>query len=131
MKLKLIPKDNTFTYRIDCPTPQDYELTLLLSSNTELMNYIFEKAKKRLKNKKGIDIKDHKPEEIGAFEVPEQYYNFLKVSIRGIFNEACKIFKKDGVILLSRKIKTVNFVFNEEAKVWKIEFKLVGIYTKK
>lgn len=131
MKYELAPEEKTFKYKIICPTPKDYELNLTLKSNTKLMNFIFKKAKAKLKRKQGIDLKDKTPELITSFEVPEQYYNFLKVSIRSVFDNVSKIFKKDGVILLSHSIEQVNFTLNKDTNFWEVNFKLKGIYTKK
>lgn len=130
MKYELAPEEKTFKYKIICPTPQDYELTLTLKSNTRLMNYIFKKAKSKLKRKRGIDLKDKTPELITCFDVPEQYYNFLKISLKGVYNQAKKIFKKDDIILLSHTIKRVTFVLNKNTNFWEVNFLLKGIYTK-
>lgn len=128
---KLAPEEELFDYDIKCTTPKDYELNLILRSNTRIMDYVFKKAKKRLKAKQNIDLQDKKPEDITAFEVPDQYYNIIRVSIKSVFNKAHNIFKKDGIILLNYRIEKVKFVLNKKTNLWEVSIDLSGIYSKK
>ena len=130
-KYKLTDNEKNIDYKILCTTPKDYELALTFHSKTELMKYLFKKSKNALRRKKGIDIQEQDPESIKSFDVPKEYYKFLKISIRTSFYSVTNEFKKDGIIILSYNIDRVRFTLNKTTNLYDIMFNITGIYTKK
>ena len=65
-------------HKFRCVNYSDYELLLKLNCKSEIFNKIFQKSKIALRRKQGINT-DGNPENIEEFEVPNTYYNVMKV----------------------------------------------------
>jgi hypothetical protein len=123
-------KIEPYDYVIDCPSPSDYNLDLILKADAKLISMIWDKSKQAAAVKRGIDVKDKSYMEFQEFEVPQVYYNFLKITIREIVGNCADIFKRDGIILLNYEVKKAKFKVNA-SKGWDIVISVGGIYSRK
>ena len=119
-----------YEYEISCSSPSDYELTLTIKADAKLIGNIWAKSKAAAMERKGINVKSHAYEEINQFEVPQVYFNFLKITMQKLVYNCADIFKQDGVILLNYEVRKATFKINE-AKGWDIIIIVGGIYSRK
>lgn len=129
-KLKLSREKGVFDYKIDCYTPKDYFLILTFKADYSLLKKIWSFRKNWILRQKGIDVRKNKLEDIKEFEVPPNYHNFLKTATQSAFNHTSKIFKKDGIVLLSNQVVRAIYKLTEK-KDWIITIRYEGIYTTK
>lgn len=125
-------KDKTkdlFDYDIDCYSPSNYNLKLTFHAEASLINLIWNKGKKAILRKKGLDVRKNNYDDLKAFEAPESYHKFLKITLRKQWMKCGAIFKEDGIILLSYDVTKAIFKINEK-KGWDITVSMKGIYTK-
>lgn len=116
-------------YEINCPTPSDYDLKLKMKADAKLLKIIWDKSKVEILRKRGLDVRTSNPEKIQEFEAPASYHKFIKVTIRKIWANCARDFKKDGVVLLDYYVNRTVFKLNK-AGGWDITIYVKGVYTK-
>ena len=129
-RLKLSDDSKKIDYAIECVNPQNYKLRLTFHADQLLLKKIWNFRKNQLLRKKGIDTRNHTLDEVKEFKVPDQYHNFLKISIKSAFVTVAKVFQNDGITLLSHDLVNAIYILNEKGG-WDIHIFLEGIYSKK
>lgn len=117
-------------WKITCTTPTDYELTLKMQADAQLLKAVWDNAKVGILRKKGLDVRTQNPEDIQEFDAPESFHKYIKVMMRKTFSRCAKAVREDNVELLSYYVKRCNFKLNA-AKGWDITLTFEGIYSKK
>ena len=122
------PQTKNVDFSIECTTPTEYELKLVYHADSALINTIWNKSKKAILRKKGLDIRAHSPEEIKEFDIPHHYYKFMKVTVRNEWLKVSQDTAQDKIILLSYEVIGGNFKLND-LKGWDCTVKIKGVYS--
>lgn len=122
-------QEDKIEYEVNCPTPSDYILKLVMKADAKLLKIIWDKSKAEVLRKRGLDVRTSNPEKIQEFAAPTTYNKFIKVTIRKIWANCARDFKKDGIILLDYHVDKAVFKLNN-AGGWDIEITIKGVYTK-
>lgn len=125
-----IIKNRRIDYNFEAINPKDFELTLTLEIDARIINYIWEKSKKKLLIDKGIDLSKHDPTIKKAFAVPDTFRSYIKVSTKKQVKDVIKIVKKDGIIVLDYNVRDCIYKLTDK-KGWTVTIYYEGLYSKK
>lgn len=129
-------KKEQYEWEIETTTPTDYELTIKLKSQTKLFNLLFQRAKITLRRKHQIKVVQDQIDKIEHFSMneiplPQMYYNTVRTAIKSIYNDLWKIFKEDGIELMSNNVDNVKYIRRKDKKIWDIIITVSGQYIDK
>ena len=115
-------------YEFECINPSEYFYLLKMKTQRGVLNFIFEKAKKKMKRKGGGELVGS-PDEIESFCVPPEYMKLLTTTARRLMSKVEAEVKADGVKCLNSKVISADFNRIEKG-VWGITIKIGGDYVK-
>lgn len=112
-------------YDFKATSADDFEILLTMEYSNMLMELLFNKAAKKLKQTKNIDVVKNK--EVDNFAVPTEYLRLLNNVCAKPMRDISKQVLADGIIISSWWAHKAIYK-RKDKNTWYVEIKLVGMY---
>lgn len=114
-----------FDYDFRAVNPVSYELELCFVSRGRMFDMILKASLRRLR-RRGVVVSEGKVKEVSRIDIPGQYLNFVGMAAKGLAGQVFLEVGKDGVKVLSDKVRDCFFV--HVGKNWVVHVVYVGEY---
>lgn len=119
-------------FDLRCQNLTEYECIIKMKIPNKLLNSIFQKTRKRLMRKKGINVPDNDPGLIEEFQIPANYLKAVKTALNKTMKDIKHQVWKDGIFLTSYEVVDAKYTKNpKNPDKWDVWAKVEGKYADK